>query len=80
MEVSIDYIIHIEMVSLSAMAVRHSHRILSRFFRFISTFLRRAELKCHCDICKDDNYICETDGLCFTSVELKDNDLVYSYR
>lgn len=37
-------------------------------------------LKCHCDICKDDNFTCETDGLCFTSVELDRGQLVYSFR
>jgi len=40
----------------------------------------RKLLKCHCDICPNDNYICETDGLCFTSVELLRNELIYSYR
>lgn len=50
-------------------------------FFFISfSVAGRTELKCHCDICKDDNFICETDGLCFTSVELKDNEPKYSYR
>lgn len=40
------------------------------------------KLKCHCDICKEDNYICETDGLCFTSVALIKDSITfhYSYR
>uniref|UniRef100_A0A182IKW3 Activin types I and II receptor domain-containing protein n=1 Tax=Anopheles atroparvus TaxID=41427 RepID=A0A182IKW3_ANOAO len=38
-------------------------------------------LKCHCDICKDENYVCETDGLCFTSVTKEaDGKHKYSYR
>ncbi|XP_005176483.1 TGF-beta receptor type-1 isoform X2 [Musca domestica] len=36
-------------------------------------------LKCHCDICKDSNYICETYGFCFTSVEKKDGNTIFSY-
>uniref|UniRef100_A0AAG5D911 Serine/threonine-protein kinase receptor n=1 Tax=Anopheles atroparvus TaxID=41427 RepID=A0AAG5D911_ANOAO len=37
-------------------------------------------LKCHCDICKDENYVCETDGLCFTSVTKEaDGKHKYSY-
>ncbi|XP_073813095.1 TGF-beta receptor type-1 babo isoform X2 [Musca autumnalis] len=36
-------------------------------------------LKCHCDICKDSNYICETYGYCFTSVEKKDGNTIFSY-
>ncbi|XP_035914613.1 TGF-beta receptor type-1 isoform X3 [Anopheles stephensi] len=38
-------------------------------------------LKCHCDICKDENFVCETDGLCFTSLTREsDGTLKYSYR
>ncbi|XP_058056532.1 TGF-beta receptor type-1 [Anopheles bellator] len=38
-------------------------------------------LKCHCDICKDENYVCETDGVCFTSLSREpDGKLKYSYR
>ncbi|XP_017867655.1 PREDICTED: TGF-beta receptor type-1 isoform X2 [Drosophila arizonae] len=38
-------------------------------------------IKCHCDICKETNHICETDGYCFTSVE-KDTDskIIFSFR
>ncbi|KAH8401785.1 hypothetical protein KR009_007844 [Drosophila setifemur] len=37
-------------------------------------------IKCHCDICKDSNNICETDGYCFTSVEKLANDsILFSY-
>ncbi|XP_041779160.1 TGF-beta receptor type-1 isoform X2 [Anopheles merus] len=37
-------------------------------------------LKCHCDICKDENFVCETDGLCFTSLTREaDGTLKYSY-
>ncbi|XP_058453209.1 TGF-beta receptor type-1 isoform X2 [Malaya genurostris] len=36
-------------------------------------------LKCHCDICKDLNYVCETDGLCFTSLSLEHGVYKYSY-
>ncbi|XP_017044622.1 TGF-beta receptor type-1 isoform X2 [Drosophila ficusphila] len=38
-------------------------------------------IKCHCDICKEKNYICETDGYCFTSVEKNaDDTILFSYR
>lgn len=37
-------------------------------------------LKCHCDICKEDNYVCETDGLCFTSMAYEKGQWLYSYR
>ncbi|KAJ6643288.1 TGF-beta receptor type-1 [Pseudolycoriella hygida] len=39
----------------------------------------KRKIKCHCDVCKDDNLTCETDGLCFTSVELRNNKPLYSY-
>ncbi|EDW01781.1 GH21632, partial [Drosophila grimshawi] len=39
------------------------------------------KIKCHCDICKDSNHICETDGYCFTSVEKDtDNKIIFSFR
>ncbi|XP_036331833.1 TGF-beta receptor type-1 isoform X2 [Rhagoletis pomonella] len=41
---------------------------------------RERQLKCHCDICKDNNYICETDGYCFTSVVKDDDKIIFSYR
>ncbi|KAH8279518.1 hypothetical protein KR026_012162 [Drosophila bipectinata] len=38
-------------------------------------------IKCHCDICKESNNICETDGYCFTSVEKsEDRGIIFSYR
>uniref|UniRef100_A0A1B0GA96 receptor protein serine/threonine kinase n=1 Tax=Glossina morsitans morsitans TaxID=37546 RepID=A0A1B0GA96_GLOMM len=37
-------------------------------------------LKCHCDICKETNNICETDGYCFTSVERDKGEIIFSYR
>ncbi|KAL9913637.1 TGF-beta receptor type-1 isoform X2 [Glossina fuscipes] len=37
-------------------------------------------LKCHCDICKESNNICETDGYCFTSVERDKGEIIFSYR
>ncbi|XP_067630347.1 TGF-beta receptor type-1 isoform X3 [Eurosta solidaginis] len=37
-------------------------------------------LKCHCDVCKDNNYICETDGYCFTSVVKEEGKINFSYR
>uniref|UniRef100_A0A182Q3S0 Activin types I and II receptor domain-containing protein n=1 Tax=Anopheles farauti TaxID=69004 RepID=A0A182Q3S0_9DIPT len=38
-------------------------------------------LKCHCDICRDENFVCETDGVCFTSLTREsDGKLKYSYR
>ncbi|XP_059622528.1 TGF-beta receptor type-1-like [Phlebotomus argentipes] len=40
----------------------------------------RPKLKCHCDLCFDTNYICETEALCFTSVELKRSREIVSYR
>lgn len=37
-------------------------------------------LKCHCDICKEDNYVCETTGLCFTSIALENGKIIHSFR
>ncbi|KAH8285064.1 hypothetical protein KR054_004482 [Drosophila jambulina] len=38
-------------------------------------------IKCHCDICKETNHICETDGFCFTSVEKNPDDtILFSFR
>ncbi|KAH8258471.1 hypothetical protein KR038_012008 [Drosophila bunnanda] len=38
-------------------------------------------IKCHCDICKETNHICETDGFCFTSVEKNaDDTILFSFR
>ncbi|XP_044732406.1 TGF-beta receptor type-1 isoform X2 [Chrysoperla carnea] len=37
-------------------------------------------LKCHCDICKDTNYTCETDGLCFTATSLNKGVMERVYR
>ncbi|XP_037046241.1 TGF-beta receptor type-1 isoform X2 [Bradysia coprophila] len=39
----------------------------------------KRKIKCHCDICIDDNLICETDGVCFTSVQLQNGKPTYSY-
>ncbi|XP_054090350.1 TGF-beta receptor type-1 isoform X4 [Zeugodacus cucurbitae] len=41
---------------------------------------RERPLKCHCDICKDTNFICETDGYCFTSVVKDEDKIIFSYR
>ncbi|XP_075165392.1 TGF-beta receptor type-1-like isoform X2 [Haematobia irritans] len=42
---------------------------------------RDRPLKCHCDICKDSNNICETDGYCFTSVQKEaSGNTIFSYR
>uniref|UniRef100_A0A7G3ANA7 receptor protein serine/threonine kinase n=1 Tax=Lutzomyia longipalpis TaxID=7200 RepID=A0A7G3ANA7_LUTLO len=38
------------------------------------------KLKCHCDICTDTNFICETEALCFTSIELKRGREIISFR
>ncbi|XP_013116288.1 TGF-beta receptor type-1 isoform X3 [Stomoxys calcitrans] len=41
---------------------------------------RDRPLKCHCDICKDSNNICETDGYCFTSVQKEaSGNTIFSY-
>ncbi|SPP73925.1 TGF-beta receptor type-1 isoform X2 [Drosophila guanche] len=41
---------------------------------------RDKTVKCHCDICKETNHICETDGYCFTSVEKNaDNKIIFSF-
>ncbi|GAB0092131.1 Receptor protein serine/threonine kinase [Sergentomyia squamirostris] len=40
----------------------------------------KPKLKCHCDVCRDSNFICETDAQCFTSVELKRGREIISYR
>lgn len=37
-------------------------------------------LQCHCDICKETNYICETTSYCFTSVSVEKGETTYSYR
>ncbi|KAF2898758.1 hypothetical protein ILUMI_07415 [Ignelater luminosus] len=37
-------------------------------------------LKCKCDICRDSNYTCETDGYCFTSIhQHKVGSIEHSY-
>ncbi|XP_034476136.1 TGF-beta receptor type-1 isoform X1 [Drosophila innubila] len=42
---------------------------------------KKKTIKCHCDICKETNHICETDGYCFTSVEKdSNNDIIFSFR
>lgn len=42
-------------------------------------FPYKAKISCHCDKC--DQKTCETDGVCFSSVEQQRNgDLLYSYR
>ncbi|CAG9855848.1 unnamed protein product [Phyllotreta striolata] len=50
------------------------------FLYFCQNFYGGWALKCKCDICKDTNYTCETDGYCFTSTFLKDGVVKYSYR
>uniref|UniRef100_A0A1L8DJT4 Serine/threonine-protein kinase receptor n=2 Tax=Nyssomyia neivai TaxID=330878 RepID=A0A1L8DJT4_9DIPT len=40
----------------------------------------KPKLKCHCDICTDTNFICETEALCFTSIELKRGREIISFR
>lgn len=70
-----------------------AHRKLSNFKLFRRTTIHHSfwllfcfdiypnfvgRLKCHCDICP--LLTCETDGLCFTSVEERKNELVYSFR
>ncbi|XP_074033023.1 TGF-beta receptor type-1 babo isoform X2 [Leptinotarsa decemlineata] len=37
-------------------------------------------LKCKCDLCKDKNYTCETDGYCYTSTYLKNGVIHFNYR
>ncbi|XP_031630981.1 TGF-beta receptor type-1 isoform X2 [Contarinia nasturtii] len=37
----------------------------------------KRRLKCHCDSCPQS--VCETDGLCFTAVEKRENEFLYSY-
>ncbi|CAH1105357.1 unnamed protein product [Psylliodes chrysocephalus] len=54
--------------------------VLSYFFCYCQNFIGVWALKCKCDICKDTNYTCETDGYCFTSTYLKDGIVKYSYR
>lgn len=50
------------------------------FFVFFS-FQVSVGLKCYCDICRDENHTCETDGLCFTTTSLDDNSVItHSYR
>uniref|UniRef100_A0A336KHD3 Serine/threonine-protein kinase receptor n=1 Tax=Culicoides sonorensis TaxID=179676 RepID=A0A336KHD3_CULSO len=40
----------------------------------------RRKLKCHCDVCKETNNICETTGYCFTSKTIKDGQEILQYR
>ncbi|XP_029053022.1 TGF-beta receptor type-1 isoform X4 [Osmia bicornis bicornis] len=37
-------------------------------------------LKCFCDICKDNNQTCETDGYCFASTSLENDTPMYARR
>lgn len=37
-------------------------------------------LKCHCDTCKDSNYICETNSHCFASAAMVKDKIEFSYR
>lgn len=62
---------------------------MSSYFYLLSTitilvYLRAPVegLKCHCDICLNNNFTCETDGYCFTSVELIKNtgEVKYAFR
>lgn len=48
------------------------------FFLYFSGYF--TELKCHCDVCVDDNYTCITDGMCFTSIQIEKGQPIYSYR
>lgn len=53
------------------------------FFCFFVAFSFQVSvgLKCYCDICRDENHTCETDGLCFTTTSLDDNSVItHSYR
>ncbi|GAB6028308.1 TGF-beta receptor type-1 [Chamberlinius hualienensis] len=50
---------------------------------FIVIFSCRSSsaLKCYCDICKEDNYTCYTEGVCFASISYWDSkDETKSYR
>lgn len=47
---------------------------------FASKGSKEKPLKCHCDTCKDTNYICETTSQCFTSVALVKDKYEFSYR
>lgn len=47
---------------------------------FASKGSRTMPLKCHCDSCKDTNYICETTSQCFASVAIVNNQIEHSYR
>lgn len=37
-------------------------------------------LKCHCDICTENNHTCETDGYCFASTSLENDVITYARR
>lgn len=37
------------------------------------------KLKCHCDVCHEDNFTCVTDGMCFTSIQIENDKPIYSY-
>lgn len=54
--------------------------ISDEYLYFFFLNIQFAELKCHCDICAENNFTCETDGMCFTSIQLDNNEAIYSYR
>ena len=52
--------------------------IIFKLILFFNLFLTEKQLACYCDTCE--NEICYTDGVCFTSLELRNNKEFYSYR
>lgn len=52
-----------------------------KFTNFMPSIPGVHMLKCKCDICKDKNYTCSTDGYCFTmTTKNEEGNIVYSYR
>ncbi|XP_055692619.1 TGF-beta receptor type-1-like [Lutzomyia longipalpis] len=55
-------------------------RIFESPFNTTDIVTPKPKLKCHCDTCPETNFICETETLCFTSVEIKNGREIVQYR
>ncbi|XP_013382711.1 TGF-beta receptor type-1 [Lingula anatina] len=54
--------------------------LLLELFVLVALLEGTVGLLCHCDMCKDTNYTCVTDGVCYTSVHLSTGgDIKYQY-
>uniref|UniRef100_A0A6B2E6A1 receptor protein serine/threonine kinase n=1 Tax=Phlebotomus kandelakii TaxID=1109342 RepID=A0A6B2E6A1_9DIPT len=73
-----------ESVETERPAKSSRRRVLETTFRNASAeefSTPKPKIKCHCEICHETNYICETEAMmCFTSVELRNGKEIISYR